>query len=141
MNDISIRLARENDADEIESVIQRWWRIDRRPERVQIIRAVLQKDGHEIIVAELEGAIVGILHLVVHPDVMFADQYSHIVLLLVDRDHRRRGIGLKLLEKAMKRAKEQGAAEIHVDTAEKEAEQLFRKLGFEDDGVMLARPL
>ena len=41
----------------------------------------------------------------------------------------------------MKRAKEQGAAEIHVDTAEKEAEQLFRKLGFEDDGVMLARPL
>ena len=141
MNDISIRLAGENDADEIESVIQRWWRTERRRERVQIIRAVLQKEGHEIIVAELEGMIVGILHLVVRPDVMFADQYSHIALLLVDKDHRRKGVGLKLLEKAMERAKEQGAAEIHVDTMEKEAEQLFRKLGFEDDGVMLARPI
>lgn len=141
MSNITIRIARESDAEGIESVIQQWCRTDRRRERVQTIRAVLQKDGHELIVAELEGKIVGALHLVVHPDVMFADQYSHIVFLLVDRDRRRKGLGSKLVEKAMERAKQQGAAEIHVDTMEKEAEQLFRKQGFRDDGVMLACPL
>ena len=141
MNNITIRLAREDDAESIEFVIQQWWRTDRRRERIQTIRSALQKDGHEIIIAELDAGIVGVLHLVVHPDVMFADQYSHIVLFLVDEDHRRKGVGSKLLERAMERAKQQGAAEIHVDTMEKEAEQLFRKMGFEDDGVMLARPL
>jgi len=141
MNDITIRLARENDAEYIEPVIQQWWRTDRRLERVQTIRNALRKEGHEVMVAESEGKIVGVLHLVVHPDVMFADQYSHIVFLLVDREHRRRGVGSRLVEKAMERAKQQGAAEIHVDTKEKEAEQLFRKKGFEDDGVMLAHAL
>ena len=47
------------------------------------------------------------------------------ILLLVGKDHRRKGIGLKLLEKAVERAKEQGAAEAHLDTVEKEAEQLL----------------
>jgi N-acetylglutamate synthase-like GNAT family acetyltransferase len=141
MNDITIRLARENDAEHVEAVIEQWWRTDRRLERVQTIRTALHKEGHEIMVAESEGGIVGVLHLVLHPDVMFAGQYSHIVFLLVDREHRRRGIGSRLVEKAMERAKQQGAAEIHVDTKEKEAEQLFRKQGFEDDGVMLAHAL
>lgn len=141
MNEITIRLARENDAESIEPAIQQWWRTDRRLERVQTIRTALQKEGHEIMVAESEGKIVGVLHLVVHPDVMFADQYAHIVFLLVDKEHRRRGIGSRLVEKAMERAKQQGAAEIHVDTKEKEAEQLFRKQGFEDDGVMLTHAL
>jgi len=141
MDNITVRLAREADAESIEFAIQQWWRTDRRRERVQTIRSALQKDGHEIIIAEHEGRIVGVLHLVVHPDLMFADQYSHIAFLLVDKDLRRKGIGSRLLEKAMERANQQGAAEIHVDTMEKEAEQLFRKRGFEDDGVMLARPL
>jgi ribosomal protein S18 acetylase RimI-like enzyme len=77
--------------------------------------------------AELDDKIIGILHLVVHPDLMFADQYAHVVFLLVDTDHRRRGVASKLLEKAMERAKQEGAAEIRVDTKEQEAEQLFRK--------------
>lgn len=106
-----------------------------------MVRAILQKDGHAIILPELDGKIIGILHLVVHPDLMFADQYAHVVFLLVDTDHRRKGVASKLLEKAMERAKKEGAAEIHVDTMEQEAAQLFRKLGFENDGIMLARPL
>lgn len=141
MNDVPVRLARDSDAESIESLIQQWWRTDRRRERVQLVRAILQKDGHAIMVAELDGKIIGILHLVVHPDLMFADQYAHVVFLLVDTDHRRKGVASKLLQKAMERAKQEGAAEIHVDTMEQPAEQLFRKLGFDNDGIMLARPL
>ena len=141
MNVFTTRFARDDDAESIELVIHQWRGTDKRRERVEAIRGAMQKAGHDIILAESGGKIIGVLHLVIHPDVMFGGQYSHIAFLLVDEDHRRKGVASKLLEKAMEKAKQQGAAEIHVDTMEKEAEQLFRKRGFEDDGVMLARAL
>jgi len=140
MNDLSVRIARDDAAD-IESTICRWTRTDRRRERVESIREAVHRGGHEIIVAESEGKIIGVVHFVLYPDVMLGHKNSHIVFLLVDEDHRRKGVGSMLLEKAMGRAKEEGAAEIHVDTIYPEAEQFYRERGFKDDGVMLEHAL
>jgi GNAT superfamily N-acetyltransferase len=141
MNDITIRPARGDDAINIESIIHQWTRIDKQHQRVESIREALQRDGQEIIVAELGGKIIGLLHLILYPDVMFGDWNSHIIFLLVDKDYRRKGIGSKILEKATERAKEQGSVEIHVDTIYPEAERFYRERGFKDDGVMLERAL
>jgi ribosomal protein S18 acetylase RimI-like enzyme len=137
MNDVTIRLAGNVDAESIEAVIYQWTGTDKRRERVEKIREALQRDGYKIIVAELEDKIIGVLLLVLYPDVLFGDDGSHILFLLVDKDHRRRGVASKLLEKAIAIAKEEGVAEIHVDTMNSEAERLYRERGFRDDGVML----
>jgi len=137
MNDVTIRLAGNVDAESIEAVIYQWTGTDKRRERVEKIREALQRDGYRIIVAELEDKIIGVLVLVLYPDVLFGDDGSHILFLLVDKDHRRRGVASKLLEKAIAIAKEEGVAEIHVDTMNSEAERLYRERGFRDDGVML----
>jgi len=137
MNDVAIRLARGDDAETIEAVINQWTRTDKRRERVEKIREALRRDGYKIMVAELEGKMVGVLLMVLYPDVMFGDDGSHILFLLVDKDHRRKGVASKLLEKAIETAKGEGAAEVHVDTMNPEAEQLYRERGFKDDGAML----
>jgi ribosomal protein S18 acetylase RimI-like enzyme len=137
MGDFTIRVAGDNDAENIELLIQQWWRIEKRRDRVDVIRQALRERGHEILVAESKSKIIGVLHLVVHPDVLFGDQYCHIAFLLVDEDHRRQGVASMLIENAIERAKARGAAEIHVDTTDREAEQLYRERGFKDDGVML----
>lgn len=141
MNDLTIRIAVHDDAENIEPMICQWTRTDKRRERVESIREAVKRDGHEIIVAELEGRIIGVLHLIIYPDVMLGGQNSHIVFLLVDKDHSRKGVGSKLLEKAIETAKEKGATEMHVDTIYSEAEQFYRERGFKDDGVMLEHAL
>jgi GNAT superfamily N-acetyltransferase len=137
MNGVTVRLAEDDDAGNIESMICQWTRMSKPRERVERIHNALQEDDHRIIVAEREGKVVGVLHLVLYPDIMFGDEGSHILFLLVDKDYRRKGVASKLLEKAIEIAKEGGAAEIHVDTMSPEAEQLYRERGFKDDGVML----
>jgi GNAT superfamily N-acetyltransferase len=141
MNNVTIRPARDDDAISIESMIYQCIRIDKEHQRVASIREALQRDGQEIIVAELGGKIIGVLHFILYPDVMLGDWNSHIIFLLVDEGSRGKGVGTKLLEKAAERAKEQGAVEIHVDTIYAEAERFYRERGFKDDGVMLERAL
>jgi predicted N-acetyltransferase YhbS len=141
MNAFTIRTATDNDAENIEHIICEWARTGKRRERAESIREAVERDGHQIIVAELEGRIIGVLHLTVYPDVMLGGQNSHVVFLLVDKDHSRKGVGSKLLEKAVETAREKGASGIHVDTIYPDAEQFYRERGFKDDGVMLERAL
>lgn len=141
MRGLTIRTATDNDAENIDRIIYQWIGTDKRRERVESIREAVKRDGHEIIVAELETRIIGVLHVMVYPDVMLGGQNSHIIFLLVEKDHSRKGVGSELLEKAVETAREKGAAEIHVDTIYSEAEQFYRERGFKDDGVMLERAL
>ena len=141
MKDLIICFAKEDDVVNIASLINQWLRIEKQSKRVNIIHEALQNENHEILVAELNSKIVGVLHFTIFTDIMFGDYNSHILFLLVKEEHRRKGIGVKLLHKAIERAKEKGAVEIHVDTKSKEAEAFYKKEGFNDDGVMLERNL
>ncbi len=139
MNDLTLRTAEDKDTVAIESVINQW--IDWRGERAASMREALDKEDHEILVAEVNSKIIGVLHLMFYPDILFGDHGSHIILFLVDKEHRGKGVGSKLMEKATERSKERGAVEIHVDTIYPEAERFYRKRGFKDDGIMLSLAL
>ena len=76
VNGLTIRIAEDDDAEKIEPMICRWTRTDKRRERVESIREAVKRDGHEIIVAELEGRIIGVLHLIVYSDVMLGGHNS-----------------------------------------------------------------
>ena len=91
--------------------------------------------------AELGGKVVGVLHQIFYLDIILAGYNSHINLLLVDEEHRGKGIGSQLLNEAIRSAKERGVIEMHVDTIFKEAAEFYQKHGFKDDGVWLERTL
>lgn len=139
MSDLTVRTAEDKDIAVIDSMIRRW--VGWRGERAGSIREALRREDHEVLVAELGVEIVGVLHLIMYPDIMFGDYGAHIVFLLVEKGHRGKGVGSKLMDKAIERAREKGAVEIHVDTIYPEAERFYRELGFKDDGVMLALAL
>jgi N-acetylglutamate synthase-like GNAT family acetyltransferase len=136
MDCLIIRPAKGEDAKAIEDMIYRWmhWQLD----RVETIRRAIKDENHDIIVAEMDGKIVGVLHQIFHLDILHAGLNSHIILLLVDEEYRGRGVGAKLLKTAIEKAKEKGALEAHVDTIlYMEAADFYRKQGFKDDGVYL----
>lgn len=90
-----------------------------------------------IIVAELNDDIIGVLHMIFYPNILLGGYDSQVSFLLVDKGHRRKGVGSMLLKKAIDRAKEKGTLEMHVDTIYPEAERFYRKRGFKDGGIML----
>lgn len=96
MNGLTIRIATDNDAENIEPIIYQWAKTNNRRERVESIREAVKTDGHAITVAESEGRIIGVLHLIVYPDVMLGGRNSHVIFLLVNKDHARKGVGSKL---------------------------------------------
>lgn len=127
MKNLKIRFAKDRDAFLLSSLINQWISIEKQSKRVKIILEALQNENHEVLVAEINGNIIGVLHFSLSPDIMFGDYTSHILILFVKNKHRRKGVGLTLLNKAIKRAKEKGAVEIHVDTKSKEAEEFYQK--------------
>jgi len=130
-----IRPAGESDVIAIGDMIYRWIRWRRG--RADTIRKALREASHQILVAELDGKAVGVMHQIFHLDMMNAGLNSHLNFLLVEEEHRRKGIGSQLLNEAIKSAREKGCIEMHVDTIYKEAAEFYRKRGFKDDGVWL----
>jgi len=44
----------------------------------------LSKGGHEVLVAELNGGIIGVLHWIIYPDIIVGGYDAHILFLLID---------------------------------------------------------
>ncbi len=139
MGEVSFRRARDEDSVVVGSMLSGWlnWPKD----RTGSFREALRDDGHEILIAESEGVVVGVLHWMLYPDVVVGGLNSHILLLEVEARFRNRGVGSSLMRMAVEYAKERGALEMHVDTIYPEAVEFYRKRGFKDDGVMMELPL
>lgn len=134
MNSLTIRDAKEADVVVIEDIIYKWIRWKR--ERADAIRKVLHDKNHQILVAEVNDKVIGVLHQIFYPDIMLGGLNCHINLLLIEEEHRCKGRGSQLLKKAIECAKDKGAIEMHVDTIYKEAADFYQKHGFKDDGFM-----
>jgi len=135
MNELFIRPAKEGDVKAIENMIYKWIRWRR--ERADTIMKALRDENHQILVAEFNDQVVGVLQQIFYLDILNGGYNSHINFLLVDEEHRGKGIGSQLLEKAVGNAKKKGILEIHVDTIYEEAAKFYKKHGFKDSGVML----
>ncbi len=135
MNKIIIHSAKENEIPQIAEMIYQWSHWQR--ERINSIREAIDEKNQEVLVAELNGKIVGVLQQLFFQDILHGSYNCHILFLLVDKKHRGKKIGSKLLNRAVENARKRGAVEMHVDTIYKRAEKFYRKHGFKDDGVML----
>ena len=77
------------------------------------VEAVCAGPDHHVWVAERDGAPVGFVAVVLHPD----DGIGEIYMVAVDPDHQRAGIGTALTEFAVGWIREAGMAVAMVETA------------------------
>jgi ribosomal protein S18 acetylase RimI-like enzyme len=97
-----------------------------------------EEDGTEVLVAELNGVIVG--SVVLCPGNMDAykglftiSEHPEIRMLAVDKNSRRQGVARKLIEECIYRSRGKGAAYIGLHTGQfmDSAIHLYEKLGFQ----------
>jgi GNAT superfamily N-acetyltransferase len=151
----TIRLARVDDIDELAETAIAAWRVGFRgivPERVDPARAWrpdrieerLRGDelGSEILAAEVEGRVRGMLMLGPSRDSAARPREGEIVALYVHPDNWRAGIGRDLVAAALDRLRAQGHVEAIVWTLAESPRNLefYESLGFARDGGRQRRP-
>jgi GNAT superfamily N-acetyltransferase len=143
---VSVRAAEGSDAaavaDAVEALLEELG--GRRPARPALeaeVAALIDDDGvGELLVAEQDGAIVGVLAASWQRAIHVPGRYATIQDLWVDPDWRSGGIGAELVEALAARARERGVARIEVGlpredfAALEQTEAFYRGAGFEHLG-------
>ena len=89
--------------------------------------------NHELIVAELNGDVVGTLHLTFLPSISYQGGLrSQVESVRVDSTLRSKGIGAEMMRHAINRAKERGAYLMQLTSHESRiaAHRFYERLGF-----------
>ncbi len=87
----------------------------------------------ELIVAELDGQVVGTLQLIFIPSISFQGGLrAQIESVRVDKPHRNRGLGKQMMTWALERARERGASVVQLTThaSRTDAHRFYEQLGF-----------
>jgi len=90
--------------------------------------------NHELIVAEMDGDVVGTLQLMFLPSISFRGGLrAQVESVRVDTKYRDQGIGSELMKWAIERAKQRGAHVVQLTThrSREEAHRFYERLGFE----------
>ena len=89
--------------------------------------------NHELIVAELNGDVIGTLHLMFLPSVSFQGGLrAQVESVRVDKRFQSQGIGSEMMKWAMERARQRGAQAVQLTTHKSrlEAHRFYERLGF-----------
>ena len=133
---INIRRAEEKDTPVLEDLLLQFseWPL----QRDQTLHRIMRETTGELLVAESDQEIVGLIHQIFFLDPVHAGLNSYITSLFVKESHRKKGIGSQLLQKAIESAKKKGVIEVHVDTEENNvrATEFYQKSGFKKVGVV-----
>ncbi len=88
---------------------------------------------HELIVAELNGEVIGTLHLIFIPSISFQGGLrAQVESVRVDKKLQSQGIGTKMMQWTIERAKTRGARVMQLTThiSRKDAHRFYERLGF-----------
>ena len=114
------------------------------PPRFEDVRArlveLLEEPRARVLVAEDEGAVVGVASLWIKPDLAHGDTVIEVPTLVVAEGSRRGGVGKLLMEGVQRLGAENGAdlIELVATTQNVAAREFYRTLGFvETDHVTL----
>jgi len=120
------QLGYPSDADAVEERLDRLWVV-----------------GDRVIVAEVEGDVVGVVHLQVTPALERERPAGKIGALVVDEGHRGQGIGRALFAAVEQEARLRGCELVYLTTAEQrdDAHAFYERLGLEYVGRRYSRTL
>ena len=99
----------------------------------EFIREKVGDDGHtplNIVEYDADGNIIGGILGGTYWGWMYVD------ILWVREDHRKKGIGSKLLSAAEKEAKSRGCHHVHLDTMSWQAPEFYKKHGYTVIGIL-----
>lgn len=89
--------------------------------------------NHELIVAELDGKVIGTLHLIFLPSISYQGGLrSQVESVRVDRQFQNQGLGSEMMRWTIGRAKERGAHLMQLTThnSREDAHRFYERLGF-----------
>ena len=94
----------------------------------------INKDrNHELIVAEMNGEVIGTLHLMFLPSISFQGGLrAQIESVRIDAKYQNQGIGSELMKWAVERARTRGAhiAQLTTHKSREDAHRFYERLGF-----------
>jgi len=100
----------------------------------RVFSEISTSPGHELLVTEDAGEVVGTLVLLIVPNLSHeARPWALVENIIVDKRYQRQGIGRLLMNYAVGKAKEAGCYKVGLssDKKRKEAHKFYRSLGFE----------
>jgi len=108
----------------------------------RVLAAIKAQSGHELLVLEREGEVVGTMVFILVPNLSHhALPWALLENIIVDAAYRRLGLGKLLLEHAIRKAKDAGCFKITLssDTRRQEAHRFYQSLGFEPTAIGFRR--
>jgi len=107
------------------------------------MRRMLSRDDQRILVAERDGAVLGLLALHIFPVLAYDRDLAMIMALVVTERARGLGVGRALIERADAVSKSLGASRLMVTTHVRRADAhaFYERLGFEFTGRRYVRPI
>jgi len=141
---ITTREARETDVDAILALLEEWLPDEAlTAKRAEVVKAAISDERHVLLVAEVDGEVVGFLLLAIIYDLLEGALVGYIQDFYVRADSRSRGLGTALLEKAVEEARTRGAVELHVSVHpdNRTATRFYERRGFTGRYLLLERVL
>jgi GNAT superfamily N-acetyltransferase len=118
---------------------------DRLPDiYLKAFRQIEADPNNELIVAERDGEVIGMLQLTFTPSISFqGGKRAGVESVRVDKKYRGQGIGRELMLWTIERAKAEGCISMQLTTnAEREdAHRFYRELGFKGSHLGMKLPL
>jgi GNAT superfamily N-acetyltransferase len=107
--------------------------------RLERLRVV----GDRVVVAELDGAVVGLAHLQVAPALERERPAAKIAALVVDEARRGEGVGRALIDEVEREARARGCELLYLTTAARrtDAHAFYSQVGLEETGMRFAKDL
>jgi len=99
--------------------------------------------GDRVLVAELEGAVIGLAHLQVTPTLERDRPAAKIGALVVDESRRGEGVGRALVDALDEEARARGCGVLFLTTSERRtaAHEFYRRVGLEETGKRFTKTL
>ena len=128
---MNTRLARQEDAPAIAALVSQLGYDAARREVADRLARLLARSGQRFIVAEADGRLLGWVHVEL-ADYVDSGTYAQIGGLVVDRAHRRQGIGAALMAEAEAWARQQGCAMMRLRSSSTRtpAHRFYEGLGY-----------
>jgi GNAT superfamily N-acetyltransferase len=99
--------------------------------------------GDRVVVAELDGNVVGLAHLQVNPAIEYERPAAKLAALVVDESRRGQGVGRALVEAMELEARSRGCELLYLTTSERrnDAHAFYERIGLEYTGRRYSRAL
>ena len=140
---MEIRDARRDDAPALARLLDQLGYPTTPEQAARRLERLSASDADRLVVAELDGEVVGLARLHVSPSLEYDGDAGKVGAIVVDERHRRRGIGEALMAAVEEEARRRGCVLLFLTTAErrKEAHAFYRRLGLEETGRRFAKML